>query len=66
MFADFVLGGLWSVALTIDPGTGEATVSDLFDHTATLGTGSRSWTSFGGDADGELYVLDYSGQLLRF
>ena len=66
VFADFVLGRLWSVALTIDAGTGEATVSDMFDHTGTLGTGTRSWASFGVDADGELYVLDYSGQLLRF
>ncbi len=66
VFADFPVGRIWSVALTIDSGTGEATVSDLFDHTDTLGTGTRLWSSFGVDADGELHVLDYGGQLLRF
>jgi glucose/arabinose dehydrogenase len=67
-FADFGSGRVWSVALAIDGGSGEATVSSLMDHTSDLGgtaaTGNVS--SFGEDADGELYVVSYSrGVVLR-
>ena len=60
-FADFVQGRVWSLALTVDPPTGEATASGLREHTAgsaRLRLGSVS--SFGVDADGELYVVSYS------
>ncbi len=62
-FADFGFGRVWSVALTIDAVTGEATVSDLVEHTAEIaGTGSLgNPTSFGVDAAGELYLVDYTG-----
>jgi hypothetical protein len=67
-FADFGSGRVWSVALAIDGGSGEATASSLTDHTSDLGgtaaTGNVS--SFGEDADGELYVVSYSrGVVLR-
>jgi glucose/arabinose dehydrogenase len=67
-FADFVRGRVWSVALAIDPQTGEARASDVVDHTGVLsGTGPLgSVSSFGIDADGELYVVSYSrGVVLR-
>src|SRR6185436_19214180 len=35
-FADFVSAKIWSIALTIDAGTGRATASDLREHTADL------------------------------
>ena len=35
-FADFISGRVWSVQLTIAPGTGEATASDLVEHTGDL------------------------------
>jgi glucose/arabinose dehydrogenase len=57
-FADFVSGRLWSLALTINPTTGLATASDLQDHTSALGSGSVS--TFGVDAQGELYFVNYS------
>jgi glucose/arabinose dehydrogenase len=61
-FGDFVSGRVWSVALTINSSTGDASVSDRIDHTAELGgvavTGNIS--SFGVDGDGELYVVSYS------
>ena len=61
-FAEYVQGRVWSVALTIDPLNGEATASDLLDHTTALGGASTlgSISSFGVDADGELYIVGYS------
>jgi glucose/arabinose dehydrogenase len=59
-FADFSSGRVWSMALTINPATGEATASNLMEHTGELGdVGSVS--SFGADSDGELYIVNYSG-----
>jgi hypothetical protein len=57
-----VQGRVWSVAITIDPSTGEATAADLRDHTTALGGASTlgSISSFGVDAAGELYVVGYS------
>jgi glucose/arabinose dehydrogenase len=54
-FADFVSQRVWSIALTID-GSGNATASDLRDHSAELRSGNTS--SFGVDAAGELYLVD--------
>ena len=57
-FADYVQGRVWSLALTID-GQGEARAAGLIDHTAELGGQSQlgNISSFGVDADGELYVV---------
>jgi glucose/arabinose dehydrogenase len=59
-FADFVAGRVWSIGLTID-GAGEARAAGLLEHTADLG-GSQigSVSSFGVDADGELYIVSHS------
>src|SRR5262245_20340864 len=62
-FADFILGRQWSLALTVNPSTHEATASDLREHTAEFGAPSVS--SFGVDADGELFVIDYGGTIYR-
>jgi glucose/arabinose dehydrogenase len=63
-FADFVSARIWSIALTINPNTGGATASDLREHTADLAPGSVS--SFGVDASGELYFVDYTnGAIVR-
>jgi glucose/arabinose dehydrogenase len=67
-FADFGSGRVWSVALAIDGGSGEASVSNLTEHTADLGGTSvlGNVSSFAMDADGELYVVSYSrGMVLR-
>ena len=60
-FADFVAGRVWSVALTVDS-QGEARASDLIEHTADLGGSNQlgNISSFGVDADGELYVVSLS------
>jgi glucose/arabinose dehydrogenase len=62
-FADYVQGRVWSIGLTIDPSTGEATASARTDHTAELG-GSPvlgNISSFGVDSRGELYVVNHTG-----
>jgi glucose/arabinose dehydrogenase len=58
-FADFVSGRVWSLALTVNPSTGEATASQLIDHTGELGNVGNV-SAFGVDADGELYIVSYS------
>jgi glucose/arabinose dehydrogenase len=57
-FADYVQGRVWSVALAIDS-QGEARASGLVEHTAELGGSSQlgNISSFGVDADGELYIV---------
>ena len=60
-FADYS-GRVWSLALTIDA-TGQAQASDRREHTADLGGGAvlGSISSFGVDADAELYVVSHTG-----
>jgi glucose/arabinose dehydrogenase len=59
-FADFVQGRVWSVALTLDA-AGEARTSNLVEHTAELGaTALGMISSFGVDADGELFLVSHS------
>ena len=66
-FADFVDGRVWSLALSIAPGTGEATASNLVEHTAELSGTSPigNIASFGVDAAGELYLCSFTGRILR-
>ena len=66
IFADYS-GRVWSLALAIDS-AGEATASDRREHTAELGGQSALGTisSFGVDADGELYIVGHtSGRIVR-
>jgi glucose/arabinose dehydrogenase len=57
-FAD-INGRVWSIVLTINGSTGEATASGLIEHTAELGGASAMGlvSSFGVDASGELYIV---------
>ena len=67
IFADFVSSRVWSVALTLN-GAGEATASDLREHTSAFGGVSQlsNISSFGVDADGELYLVSYGrGVILK-
>ena len=70
-FADYVTRRVWSLALRVNAATGEAspsTVADLIDHTTELGgtTVVGGVSSFGVDAAGELYVVNYSsGTILK-
>ena len=60
-FGDFISSRVWSVGLSIDA-NGEARVTDLREHTTELGgtTQLSGVSSFGVDADGELYILSYN------
>jgi glucose/arabinose dehydrogenase len=61
VFGDFANGRIASVALTIDSTTGEATASDVREHTAEIRAGAttRFISSFGIDADGEIYAVNW-------
>ena len=61
-FADYVSGRVWSASLAINGSTGEATASDVQDHTTDLGGPSRlgNVSAFATDAAGELYVVSHS------
>jgi glucose/arabinose dehydrogenase len=66
-FAD-LNGRVFSLALTVDASTGEARASDVREHTAELGgvASIGNVSSFGVDADGELYIVGYStGRILK-
>jgi glucose/arabinose dehydrogenase len=67
-FGDFVQSRVWSLAVAIDPATGDARVTNVTEHTAELGGASQlgGISSFGLDADGELYIVSYSrGAILK-
>ncbi|MEN3339459.1 MAG: hypothetical protein V7647_3135 [Acidobacteriota bacterium] len=62
-FADYVQGRVWTIGLAIDQATGNAQATARLDHTADLG-GSPvvgNISSFGVDADGELYIVNHTG-----
>ena len=66
-FADFISSRIWSIALSI-AADGEAIASELTEHTADLGGTSQinNVSSFGSDADGELYFISYGrGAIIR-
>jgi glucose/arabinose dehydrogenase len=59
-FADFIDGRIWSLGLSINPNTGAATVTNIVEHTSELGSAAVLPSSFGVDAVGELYVVNYT------
>jgi glucose/arabinose dehydrogenase len=61
-FGDFIFNRLWSIALDIDPVTGEATAFDLQEHTEQLGL-AGSLVSIDIDAGGELLLTDFGGNV---
>jgi glucose/arabinose dehydrogenase len=66
-FADFVRGRVWSLGLAVDPATGAAVALDVTEHTAELGGSATlgAITAFGRDANGELYIVSYTGTIFR-
>ncbi len=66
-FADFVAGRVYSIGLALDEQQ-EASAVDLLELTQMLGGTQEIGliSSFGVDADGELYVVGYSrGRILK-
>ena len=67
-FADFSTGRVWSLALNVNASSGEATVAQVTEHTASLGGASQLGrvSSFGIDMDGELYIVSHDqGRILK-
>ena len=64
-FADFVTSRIWSLRLTIDPVSKEAAADNPIEHTADFGAAGQSPASFGVDANGELYLVNYNGAVYR-
>ncbi|MCC7009997.1 MAG: PQQ-dependent sugar dehydrogenase [Acidobacteria bacterium] len=62
---DFVSSRIWSLELAVDPATRKAAARSVADHTAELGDAAASPSSFGVDADGELYVVSLTGSIYR-
>jgi len=53
---------VWSLAIDAEPG--RIIVSNMVEHTATIGGGTPS--AFGRDAAGELYIVQYvAGAILK-
>jgi glucose/arabinose dehydrogenase len=66
-FADLT-GRVWSLALSVNPVTGEAQASNLVEHTESLGGGAQLGliSSFGTGWDAELFIVSYSeGTILK-
>lgn len=66
-FADYVAGRIYTIGLSLDARQ-EATAVDLLELTTMLGETSELGliSSFGVDADGELYLVSYSrGRILK-
>lgn len=68
-FADYGTRNIWSVGLTYDPVTGEATANTLTNHTADINSGAAGISSIDVDSKGELYLVDYrsggQGRILK-
>jgi glucose/arabinose dehydrogenase len=64
-FGDFAYSRVWSVGLSLDPLTGEATVADVIEHTGELGRSLGGIASFGRDNNGELYLVTFAGRVAK-
>jgi len=62
-YADFVTGRVASIDVEFDA-NGNAAASDFIEHTSELG-GVGNVSAFGRDADGELYILSFNGNIYR-
>jgi glucose/arabinose dehydrogenase len=63
VFGDFIQGKIWSLGLALDA-AGEATATDVMDHTAALGFAGNI-SSFGVDAAGEVFIVDYTHGVIQ-
>jgi glucose/arabinose dehydrogenase len=68
-FGDFIAGTVMSVELIVDESAGTVSAANFRDHSEEL-TGSPVGSlglivSFARDAEGELYIVDYSGVIRR-
>jgi glucose/arabinose dehydrogenase len=64
-FADYGSGRVWSLGLSVDADTGEATRVDEVEHTDEFGGALPGLSSFGRDPFGELYIVTINGEIYR-
>jgi glucose/arabinose dehydrogenase len=64
-FADFITGRVFSFRPDVNSATGEATASDVQEHTGQLGVAGLNVSSFGVDGNGELFIVGYGGTIFR-
>jgi glucose/arabinose dehydrogenase len=67
-FADFIAGRVWSLSLNVNGDSGEATAGQVTEHTSSLGGTAQLGriSSFGIDAEGELYIVSHDqGRILK-
>jgi glucose/arabinose dehydrogenase len=64
-FADYETSRVWSLGLSVNPATGEATVLNVIEHTSELGTSLGGISSFGRDLLGELYIVSIAGTVYK-
>jgi glucose/arabinose dehydrogenase len=62
-FGDYITRRVWSLGLSYDPVSGEASVLNVWEHTAELGGSAflGNISALEADSSGELFVLDHSG-----
>lgn len=58
-FADCVQGKVFTIGLTVNPSTGEATAGARTDHTSEMGGPFKCVSSFARDTAGELYFTSF-------
>lgn len=65
IFADFIVGRVWSLGLNIDPITGQASAGNLLEHTAAFGGSSflGNISSLDQDLNGELFLTSFNGNI---
>jgi glucose/arabinose dehydrogenase len=64
-YADFSDSRVWSLGLAVNPTTGEAVATNVIEHTSELGGALGGVASFGRDHQGELYLVTFSGRVLK-
>jgi glucose/arabinose dehydrogenase len=59
-YADCVSGRVWSLQITLDPGSGEATSASSTEHSAEMGGPFNCIAGFFRDPAGELYFTEFN------
>jgi len=63
--ADSSTSVVGSIGIAVHPASGEGMFTDAIDHTAELGGSLGGVVSFGRDLAGELYLVTFSGRILK-
>jgi glucose/arabinose dehydrogenase len=64
-FGDYGSGRVWSLGLSVDADTGEASVVDETEHTDEFGGTRPGLASFARDLAGEIYLVTQGGEIYR-